>query len=1045
MGGGGGKAKTPTLVDDNLKSKQFLRVLDLVSEGPVYGPVDQKHISSVMLNKTPVTNDKGDINIYGVTVAWRNGDENQEPVTGFNAIESTVMVNNEVKKETPLVRTVVDKNVNRIRVNLGVSSLVESDSKGNQNPKASVSMVIETRLSNSGSFVVQKTVIITGKISGEYLEAHIINAPEIKPFELRVRRLTDDSTSDLLQNGTIWHSYTEITDDNLSYPCSAIVGMIVDRDQYKDTPTRTYHARGIIVDIPDNYDPETRQYNGLWTGGFKKAWTNNPAWLFRALIKNNRFGLTRRAGYIDVDDGRLYALSQFCDQMVDDGYGGKEPRFTLNAYLTEQRKARTVLDSIASAVRGSALWDGAYFAMMIDMPTDPVSAITNANVVDGKFVYSSTPRSERYNAVVVSWVDPNNGWTVSKEYVSDDALINRYGYNETTLEAFGCTSRGQAYRTAKWMLETARRETKKVTFDMARDAIAFLPGDVVEVMDNNHVGDRLGGRIKTVTGNKITVDAPVADVDYTNATLSMMGSDGKFIHYDINSIDGDEITLNSDPNFYREGGVFVISTKTIASRLFRITSVKEEDNSNHYKISATLYDQNKQAVVDEGAVFDPPDDTMHGYRAPSIQRLAIISVNSPTVQTKATWETTTTTRNITFEVKVYNQDNEVVQEDETTLFSYDFYGLNAGVYNVGVRARNDNGMKGGESRVEMKIGTPPAPSFINIDSVYFGLKATPYINQERSLDTTFEFFGSLKQITDINEIEDKAERLGRGQFWIKDGLKEQEMYYFYVRSINPFGVSDFVEASGKPDNPIDGILDHIDEAIRDSEAIKKLREGINSSTEAILENAKGLGGNFTYFVRENGKMKAEIVEVRNYVVTETTALAEKLDQVRVTADNSWAAAQNALQAKYDLKKGEASATWTSLVKINYNGIDYDAGMVISAELKNEKVTTMMGFNAQNFAFYNPSNGKMDLFMYLKDGQVFINEAFINEAWINSIVVMNKIQSDNYVPAKSGFLLDAKANKFEMNSSETGGRFTFDGTGLRFYDEKGQARIEIALV
>lgn len=197
-------------------------------------------------------------------------------------------------------------------------------------------------------------------------------------------------------------------------------------------------------------------------------------------------------------------------------------------------------------------------------------------------------------------------------------------------------------------------------------------------------------------------------------------------------------------------------------------------------------------------------------------------------------------------------------------------------------------------------------------------------------------------------------------------------------------------------------------------------------------------------MRENGKMKAEIVRVDNFVVTETTALAESINQVRVTADKSWAAAENALQAKYDLEKGEASATFTNLVKIVYDGVSYDAGMVISAELKNEKVTTMMGFNAQQFAFYNPSNGKMDLFMYLQDGQVFINEAFINEAWLNSVIVIDKIQSENYVPAKTGFLLDAKNNKFEMNSSETGSRFTFDGTGLRLYDEKGQTRIEIAL-
>lgn len=258
---------------------------------------------------------------------------------------------------------------------------------------------------------------------------------------------------------------------------------MIDRDQYTDTPSRTYHLRGLIVDVPDNYDPINRTYSGLWTGGFKAAWKNNPAWLFRALVKNNRYGLSRRAGYIDVDDGSLYILSQYCDQLVDDGYGGREPRMTLNAYITEQASARDILDNIAGMFRGIALWDGMRLAVSIDAPQDPIAAITNANVVDGTFTYSSTKRSDRFNAVVVSWTDPDNGWEQQKEYVSDDDLIARFDYNETTLEAFGCTSRGQAWRAGKWLLETAKRETKKVQFQMARDAIAFTPGEIIELMD----------------------------------------------------------------------------------------------------------------------------------------------------------------------------------------------------------------------------------------------------------------------------------------------------------------------------------------------------------------------------------------------------------------------------------------------------------------------------------------------------------------------------------------------------------------------------------
>lgn len=268
MSSGGGKSSTPTLINDNLKSKQFYRVLDLISEGPIFGPVDQEHLSSFMLNKTPVTDSSGKVNVSGVSVAWRPGSELQEPINGFSAIEATTIINAEVKYDTPLVRTVTDRDVTRVRFNVGVSSLVEQDTKGNQK-NTSVTLAIETR-SGSSSWAIGKTVTITGKISGEYLQAHVINAPESKPFDIRVRRITRDSGSDLLSNGTVWNSYTEITDDNLNYPFSAIAGAVIDRDQYTDTPSRTYHLRGLIVDVPDNYDPIVRTYTGLWLGGFKK-------------------------------------------------------------------------------------------------------------------------------------------------------------------------------------------------------------------------------------------------------------------------------------------------------------------------------------------------------------------------------------------------------------------------------------------------------------------------------------------------------------------------------------------------------------------------------------------------------------------------------------------------------------------------------------------------------------------------------------------------------------------------------------------------------
>ncbi|HCM9681258.1 TPA: DUF1983 domain-containing protein [Enterobacter kobei] len=846
MSSGGGKASTPKLLDDNLKSKQFYRVLDLISEGPIYGPVDQEHLSSFKLNKTPVTDATGSVSVNGVSVAWRPGSETQSPINGFSAIEATTIVNTEVTYDTPLVRTITDQDVTRVRFNVGVTGLVEQDTKGNQK-NTSVTLVLESRTGASG-WVIEKTVTITGKISGEYLEAHLIDAPDIKPFDIRVRRITPDSSSDLLSNGTIWNSYSEITDDNLSYPYSAIAGAVIDRDQYTDTPSRTYHLRGLIVSVPDNYDPIARTYSGLWTGGFKQAWTNNPAWLFRELAKNSRFGLAKRAGYIDVDDGALYVLSQYCDQLVDDGYGGKEPRMTLNAYITEQASARDILDKIASMFRGIALWDGLRLSVMLDAPQDPIATITNANVVNGEFKRSSVKRSEKYNAVIVSWTDPDNGWEQVKEYVSDDEMIAKGNYNETTLEAFGCTSRGQAWRAGKWLLETAKRESSRLSFQMARDAIHFTPGDIVEVMDNDYAGTRLGGRIMSYSGRSIIVDAVDSSVVTDGSTMSIMGRDGKFVRYEIDGVAGNSVTLKTTPDWVRAGTVFAISTASVAIRLFRILSVAETENNSVYSISASQHDPNKQAIVDEGAVFDIPSDTLNGYRVPNIENLRIINTNSETIQVTATWETATTTKKLMFELYVYSADGKLVAQYETDQFRYEFYGLNAGSYTLGVRGRNENGMKGAETQVSLIIGAPNPPN--SVQWIPGPLQATlvPVMSVTATSDTSFEFwYAGETPIPLSDDIENKAQFLGRGNQWTIQKLKFDHVYYVYVRTRNAFGVSGFVEASGKPTDDFSDITNVILEEIKDSEVFKDLIESAVESSEklaelsdAIKKNADGL-------------------------------------------------------------------------------------------------------------------------------------------------------------------------------------------------------------
>lgn len=1029
MSSGGGKASTPTLLDDNLKSKQFYRVLDLISEGPIYGPIDQSHLSSFRLNKTPVTDANGNVSVNGISVAWRPGSENQLPINGFSAIEATTIVNTEVTYDTPLVRTITDQDVTRVRFNIGTTGLVEQDTKGNQK-NTSVTMVIESRTGSTG-WVIEKNVTIgPGKISGEYLEAHLIDAPDTKPFDIRVRRITPDSTSDLLSNGTIWNSYSEITDDNLNYPFSAIAGAVIDRDQYTDTPSRTYHLRGLIVDVPDNYDPITRTYSGLWTGGFKKSWTNNPAWLFRELAKNTRFGLAKRAGYIDVDDGALYVLSRYCDQLVNDGYGGQEPRMTLNAYITEQASARDILDKIASMFRGIALWDGMRLSVMLDAPQDPIATITNANVVDGEFKRSSVKRSEKYNAVVVSWTDPDNGWEQVKEYVSDDEMIARGNYNETTIEAFGCTSRGQAWRAGKWLLETAKRESSRLSFQMARDAIHFTPGDIVEIMDNNYAGARLGGRIMSHAGNKITVDAVDSSLISEGDTMSIMGSDGKFVKFEIGSIADNIVTLKTTPAWIRDGTVFAISTSNVSTRLFRILSVAETDNNSVYSITASQHDPNKQAIVDEGAVFDVPSDTLNGYRVPNVENLRIINTNSETVQVTATWETATTTKKLMFEVYVYTDDGKVVAQYETDQFRYEFFGLNAGSYTLGVRGRNENGMKGAETQISMVIGTPPAPSSVIWTPGLFSADLVPVMRITATTDTSFEFwYSGLKQIENPADIEDQTQFLGRSNQWTLHGLQADKTYYVYVRTRNAFGVSEFVEASGQASSDIPGMIELIDEQIRESDAFKNVQEGVDTNLEGIMSNALANHGTVEHQWAQYGEVRADILVVKTTVATAEKVLADLSTyvQAQIGPNGELTAAVNEKLTAQVEDNGNAKASYTLNLGIKRNDVFYNASFGISIEPSGSTYKSTVVFAADQFGIYSGSDpGNYTAAFFVYNGQVFIRDALIQDGSIDNAKIGQYIQSNVYTPGSVGWHINKNGNSEFNNVTVRGTVYASDG-------------------
>mgnify|MGYP000369483080 CR=1 FL=1 len=474
MGKGSSKGHTPREAKDNLKSTQLLSVIDAISEGPVEGPVDG--LKSVLLNSTPVLDSEGNTNISGVTVVFRAGEQEQTPPEGFESSGSETVLGTEVKYDTPITRTITSANIDRLRFTFGVQALVETTSKGDRNP-SEVRLLVQ--IQRNGGWVTEKDITIKGKTTSQYLASVVVDNLPPRPFNIRMRRMTPDSTTDQLQNKTLWSSYTEIIDVKQCYPNTALVGVQVDSEQFgSQQVSRNYHLRGRILQVPSNYNPQTRQYSGIWDGTFKPAYSNNMAWCLWDMLTHPRYGMGKRLGAADVDKWALYVIGQYCDQSVPDGFGGTEPRITCNAYLTTQRKAWDVLSDFCSAMRCMPVWNGQTLTFVQDRPSDKVWTYNRSNVVmpdDGApFRYSFSALKDRHNAVEVNWIDPNNGWETATELVEDTQAIARYGRNVTKMDAFGCTSRGQAHRAGLWLIKTELLETQTVDFSVGAEGLRHV-------------------------------------------------------------------------------------------------------------------------------------------------------------------------------------------------------------------------------------------------------------------------------------------------------------------------------------------------------------------------------------------------------------------------------------------------------------------------------------------------------------------------------------------------------------------------------------------
>ena len=697
MGKGGGGAHTPVEAKETSLSKQLVKFVEILSDGEVAGLANG--MKSVYLDNTPVQNSNNSYNFKNFSLQGRVGSQVQGVLGGFNTSEKEVSVGAQVKNNLPITRTITDSKVSRLRFTIGVQSLSNIEENGDIK-ETEVNLAITI-----GGTVYPVTIF--GKYSSQYLQQHTFKNLPPAPFTIKVERLTADSNSQRLQNNTVWSSYTEVIDTEFTYPNTALIGVKFDSEYFGNIPNRTYDLLGIKVKIPSNYNPKTRQYSGVWDGTFKIDWTDNPAWVLFDIVTNKRSGLGNRLGEFGADKWTLYQVAQYCDQLVPDGFGGREPRFTCNAWLTEQRSAYDVINDICSIFRAMPVWNGQQLTVVMDRPADPVWTYTNANVEGGEFNYTFSAKKARHNAIQVEYADKNNSYERAIEYVSDDESIRKNGLNVKKITAFGCTSRGQAHRTGLWLLQTEKLETKTVTFTVGVEGLMHVPGDIIKVADTYYAGTNVGGRVLAVNGKKVTLDREISING--NSYFSYINAQAKHQDIKIISVNGAEVTLDQAPEGLEAYGVWSLSTQQVTSQLFKALSVKEDDKGK-YTITALQHEPQKEAIVDNGAKFEPKSTSI--LSAPQISNIGVIT--NPDGSVSFATDITGGNGLVKYDIKIYKDGAlyDVRLGQSSPNISFD--DLENGEYTVVIQIKNEKGQLVGERTQTFVIDKPPAPTGVII-------------------------------------------------------------------------------------------------------------------------------------------------------------------------------------------------------------------------------------------------------------------------------------------------------------------------------------------
>ncbi|HED1242795.1 TPA: host specificity protein J [Enterobacter bugandensis] len=1044
--GGSSSSRTPTEQPDDLQSVAKAKILVALGEGEFAGQLTGKDI---YLDGTALENADGSQNFSGVTWEFRAGTQAQKYIQGIPGTENEISVGTEVSSATAWTRTFTNTQLSAVRLRLKWPSLFKQEDDGDL-VGYSVNYAIDLQ-TDGGTWQTVLNTSVTGKTTSGYERSHRIDLPQAgSTWTIRLRKITSDANSAKIGDTMTLQSFTEVIDAKLRYPNTALLYIEFDSSQFNGSiPQISCEPRGRVIRVPDTYDPETRTYSGTWTGAFKWAWTDNPAWIFYDLVVSDRFGLGHRLTAANIDKWTLYQVAQYCDQMVPDGKGGNgtEPRYTCNVYIQDRNDAYTVLRDFAAIFRGMTYWGGDQIVALADMPRDVDYSYTRANVVGGRFTYSSSTTKSRYTTALVSWSDPGNAYADAMEPVFEQALVARYGFNQLEMTAIGCTRQSEANRKGRWGILTNNKD-RVVSFDVGLDGNIPQPGYIIAVADELLSGKVMGGRISAVNGRVIKLDR-VADAAAGDRLILNLPS-GVSQSRTIQAVNGESVTVTTAYSETPQAeAVWVVESDELYAQQYRVVSVSDNGDGT-FSITGAWHDPDKYARIDTGAIIDqrPVSVIPPGNQSPPanivISSFSVVQQNISVETMRVSWDQAQNA--IAYEGQWRRNDGNWVNMPRSSTTSFDVPGIYAGRYLVRVRAINAAEISSGwgyseEKTLTGKVGNPPKPVGFTATGINWGIRLNWGFpeNTGDTLKTEIQYtansdFSDPLLLSDVPYPSAEYTQLGlkAGQeFWYRAQLVD--------RTGNESGYTDWVRGMSN-DNADDYLGDIADDFLTSADG-ERLTGDIDTNIEGILQNALANHGTVEHQWAQYGEVRADILEVKTTIAEVDRAMAEMSTQVQAQINDVTAALEDKLTAVVDASG--ASAIYTLKTGVRINGIMYNAGMSIAVLAQaGQPIVTRVGFNANQFVLMSGSGDTQYSPFAVVNGQVFISSAFIQDGTITNAKIGTYIQSNNYESGVQGWRLD-KSGTFENYGSTAGeGAMKITNQTISVKDASNVLRVQI---